>query len=89
MEEDFLKYLLYITLTEIREHSYQHGNERFFCLTDLLHNIPFQLGSEEEIKEAYCSLKANVKDLKIEDWLDARKIEFFAKFPKYSPDTEK
>lgn len=83
MERKFLLYLLYITLIEIREYSQETGNDRFFWLSDILHNIPFQLESEEDINNAYKSLIDNVKKLHIDQWLETRKSEFYARFPEY------
>lgn len=83
MERKFLLYLLYITLVEIREYSHENKNERLFWLTDMLHNIPFQLDSEDNVKEAYSDIIDNVRELGIEKWLEARKVEFFSRFPEF------
>jgi hypothetical protein len=83
MERKFLLYLLYITLVEIREYSQENKNERLFWLTDLLHNIPFQLDSEDEVKNAYSNLIDNVKELGIEKWLETRETEFYSSFPQF------
>ena len=83
MEKDFLIYLLYITLIEIRERSYEQKDNRTFWLCDLLHNVPAALKSDEGCKEAYNNLIQNVKELEVESWLETRKNEFYGRFPEY------
>ena len=89
VEGKFLMYLLYITLVEIRSESYSIGNKKLFWLSDLIHNIPMQLSSEEGIKEAYQEVCDNVSELKVEDWLEIRKKEFYQKFPEFDKGLEK
>lgn len=84
MEKDFLIYILYITLVEIREHSMEQNDKRIFWLCDLLHNIPFALKSEEETQAAYRTLLTDVKELGVDQWLEARKGEFLSRFPEYN-----
>lgn len=86
MEKKFLTYLLYITLLEIRDHSYVNGNERFYWLTDILHNIPLKLDSDEEIQEAYADILDKVKKLGIDSWLKERRKEFDSRYPEYKQD---
>jgi hypothetical protein len=83
MEKKFLLYLLYITLVEIRERSYEKNDERTYWLCDLLHNIPLQLNSDEDINDAYERLSDKVDHLGIQDWLKARKQEFYERYPEY------
>ncbi|OQP52801.1 hypothetical protein A4H97_24175 [Niastella yeongjuensis] len=83
MEKKFLLYVLYITLIEIRERSYESKDERIYGLCDLLHNIPLRLDSEKGIKEAYERLLEDVETLGIYDWLNARKQEFYQSYPEY------
>jgi hypothetical protein len=83
MEKDFLIYLLYITLIEIRERSHEQKDNRTFWLCDMLHNVPAALKSDEDCKEAYKNILDTVKHLGVESWLDTRKNEFYNLFPEY------
>jgi len=83
MERKFLLYLLYITLVDIRERSYEKKDSYTFGLCDLLHNIPLQLITEDGAKEAYEYLLSNVKEVEIENWLENRKEEFYSRFPEH------
>jgi hypothetical protein len=83
MEQKFLMYVLHITLVELRERAYETKDNRTFWLCDMLHNTPFYLESEPSTKEAYQNLLDTVKHLGIEEWLEARKKEFYSRFPEY------
>jgi hypothetical protein len=84
MEKQFLLYLLYISLIDIRARSYENNDKTTFWLCDLLHNIPLRLNSEEEIKDAYERLLDNINSLGVQDWLDTRMKEFYEKYPEYN-----
>ena len=86
MEKQFLLYLLYITLVELRERAYDQNDKRTFWLCDLLHNVPLALPSEESTQEAYKELIQNVHTLGIEEWLEARKKEFIERYPHFASD---
>jgi hypothetical protein len=83
LEKEFLAYVLYITLVEIREKAYEEKNWRFFHLTDMLHNVPSGLLKEEQTREEYSSLIQKVKELKIYDWWEKRVNEFEERFPEF------
>ncbi len=83
MEKQFLLYLLYIALIDIRERSYEQKDKNTFWLCDLLHNIPLQLSSEEGIQNAYTNLSEDVQALGIDGWLETRKKEFYDRYPQY------
>lgn len=83
MEKKFLLYILYITLIEIREYSYENKNEKFFWLADMMHDIPFQLETENDIKNAYKSLLEKVEELNINNWLETKQQDFFSRFPEF------
>lgn len=83
MEKDFLLYLLYTALVDIRERSYEQKDNVTFWLCDLLHNVPYSLRSDEGIQEAYKNVIDNVKELNIESWLETRKKEFYSTFPEH------
>lgn len=79
MEREFLKYLLYITFVELREHAYEIKDQKVFWLCDLLHNIPGNMDSEEEAKVSYERLKSAVDHDGKQSWLDLRMAEFNAR----------
>lgn len=83
METKFLLYLLYISLIDIRERSYESKDDITFGLCDLLHNIPLQLTSEEGAKDAYNYLVSNVESLGLEKWMNTRLTEFYNRFPEF------
>ena len=83
MKKNFLLYLLYATLLGIRERSYENNDKITFKLSDLLHNIPLRLISEEEGDKAYDDLLENIEALGMENWLNMRKEEFYTQFPEY------
>jgi hypothetical protein len=83
MEKNFLFYLLYIALVDIRERSFEKKDSYTFGLCDLLHNIPLQLTSEANVKDAYEYLLDNAKELGMEKWMETRKEEFYSRFPEY------
>lgn len=85
MEKQFLLYLLYITLIEIRERSYEQNDKRTFWLCDMLHNVPLSLSSEEATQESYEHLIEKVRALGLDTWLEAREKEFYDRYPQYSP----
>jgi len=87
MEKNFLLYLLYITLVELRERSYEQNDKRTFWLCDLLHNVPLALSSEESTQEVYNELIQNVHALGIEEWLETRKKEFTERYPQFNGDS--
>ena len=84
MQKEFLIYLLYITLVEIRERSYTNKDERTFWLCDLLHNVPAALKSEEQSIAAFNKILDDVEALNIKTWLDTRMSEFYQEFPEYA-----
>jgi len=84
MQKEFLIYLLYITLVEIRERSYTNKDERTFWLCDMLHNVPAALKSEEQSIDAYNKILNNVEALNLKSWLDTRMTEFYERFPEYA-----
>jgi hypothetical protein len=83
MEKKFLLYLLYITLIEIRERSYEQNDKRTFWLCDLLHNVPLTLSSDDGIQQSYNDLIEKVGELGIESWLETRKQEFYERYPEF------
>jgi len=83
MEKRFLLHLLYIALIDIRARSYEQNDRKTFWLCDLLHKVPLQLATEEDIREAYNNLSEKVKTLGIEHWLDNRKEEFYDQYPQF------
>lgn len=83
MEKKFLLYVLYISLVEIRETSYEKGDSRTFGLCNLLHNIPLMLETEADCKIAYDDLIGKVGSLGIDSWLENRKREFHDRYPEY------
>jgi len=83
MEKDFLLYLMYMALIDIRARSYENGDKVSYGLCNLLHNVPLILIHEETGKQAYENFLEKIQDMKMESWLDARKNEFYNKFPKY------
>jgi hypothetical protein len=83
-EKNFLAYLLYITLLEIREDAYKEKNSRVYYLTDLLHNAPFSLLDEDAARKEYKSILSSVDSLNITDWLKAREDEFYKRYPEYN-----
>lgn len=82
-EKKFLAHVLYITLLEIRVQAYETGDKRLNWLSDLLHNVPFSLLDDERSKEQYKELIENVNSLKIDDWLEKRREEFYQRYPEY------
>lgn len=83
MEKQFLLYLLYIALIDIRERSYENNDKTSFWLCDLLHNVPLRLTSEEDTKDAYQRLAANVEAMGIQEWFNTRKEEFYERYPEF------
>lgn len=83
MEKQFLLYLLYVALIDIRERSYENNDKTSFWLCDLLHNIPLRINSEEGTKEAYERLLENINALGVQDWLSTRMKEFYERYPEY------
>ena len=84
MQKEFLIYLLYITLVEIRERSYANKDERTFRLCNMLHNVPAALKSEEQRIDAYNKIVDDAEALNLKNWLDTRMVEFYARFPEYA-----
>lgn len=82
-EKNFLAYVLYITLVEIREAAHAENNSRLYHLADMLHNVPMSLLDDELAKEEYKKVLATVETLNIFDWLDNRMKEFKNRFPDY------
>jgi hypothetical protein len=60
MERQFLLYILYITLVEMREQAYEQDDKRTYWLCNLLHNVPMALESAESTLSAplYPKMKA-------------------------------
>jgi hypothetical protein len=85
MEKQFLLYLLYITLVELREHAHDTNDKKVFWLCDLLHNVPLHLESDESSKDTYKRLIENAESLGMEKWLEVRKEEFYSQCPEYKP----
>jgi hypothetical protein len=83
MEKQFLLYVLYISLVEIREKSLEKGDSQTYGLCNLLHNIPLMLGSEKDAEVAYQGLIGKVESLGIHSWLENRKREFHGRNPEY------
>jgi hypothetical protein len=88
MEKQFLLYLLYITLIEIRERSYEQNDKRTYWLCDLLHNAPLSLSSEDGTQEAYVHIIEKVRALGLDTWLEAREKEFYDRYPQYISNKE-
>lgn len=82
-EKKFLAHVLSITLLEIRIQAYEMGDKRLYWLSDLLHNVPFSLLDDELAKKRYEELIENVNSLKIDDWLEKRREEFYQRYPEY------
>jgi len=83
MEKDFLLYLIYITLIDIRTRSYENNDTVSFGLCNLLHNVPLTLISEKTGEQAYRNFLEKIEDMKLESWLNSRKTEFYERFPEY------
>ncbi|MCC6290050.1 MAG: hypothetical protein IT249_19390 [Chitinophagaceae bacterium] len=83
MEKQFLQYLLYIALIDIRERSYENGDKKSFYLADILHNVPLQLNHDKDIKEAYKNLLDNIEVLGLREWFNKRYEEFLESYPEY------
>lgn len=82
-EQKFLAYVLYITLVEIRSQAYEKGDSRLFWLADILHNVPLSLLDDDASKRAYDKLLKAVETLKIDEWLEVRRKEFYQSYPEY------
>lgn len=78
--------MLYTALIDIRERSYENNDKASFWLSDLLHNIPMQLASEDDIKEAYESLREKIDERGAQNWFNKRKEEFHHRYPEYNMD---
>jgi hypothetical protein len=85
-EQKFLAYILYVTLIEIREQAAEKGDNRLYWLSDLLHNVPFSLLDDDRSKEQYKEIIQRVGAMKIDDWLETRKKEFYERYPEYLPE---
>jgi hypothetical protein len=83
MEKQFLLYLLYITLVEMREKAYEQNDKRTFWLCNLLHNVPLALISEESTQSAYNNVIERVESDGVHEWLENRKKEFFDRYPQF------
>ena len=83
MEKQFLLYLLYTALVDIRARSYENNDKTSFWLCDILHNVPLHISSDEDVNETYERVIDNVKSIGIENWLETRKEEFYAMYPEY------
>ncbi len=81
MKKEFLLYLIYITLIEIRERSLETNDKMTFLLCDLLHNIPLHIKSDKNINEAYKDLKEKVEEKGLQNWFKTRKDEFLSRNP--------
>lgn len=80
-EKNFLAYVLYITLVEIREAAHAENNSKLYHLADILHNVPMSLLDNELAKDEYQRMLATVEALNISDWFDTRMKEFKSRFP--------
>lgn len=82
-EKKFLAYILYITLIEIRAQAHEKGDNRLYWLSDLLHNVPFSLLDDDLSKEQFEEIVERVGVLKIDNWFETRKKEFYQRYPEY------
>ena len=81
MEKQFLLYLLYIALVDMRERSYEKNDKASYWLCNLLHNVPLALTSEEGVKAAYETVCDRIEHDHMQKWLEDRKREFYDRFP--------
>lgn len=88
MERDFLLYLLYVILIDIRERSYETNDKVIFGLSNLLHRLPLQLMHDESINETYEDLLKIIEERGLQNWIDLRKEEFYSRFPEYRKDKD-
>ncbi len=86
LEKNFLAYVLYATLLEVRESAYADKNSRLYHLANMLHNTPFSLLNDEQAREEFTKMLQTVEELKIFDWLNNRMKEFKERFPEF-PDS--
>jgi hypothetical protein len=85
MEKQFLLFLLYRALIDIRERSYETGDKESYWLSNLLHNVPLALNFDEAIKEVYKGVLARVEHDGMNKWLEARIQEFYETYPDFKP----
>ena len=85
MEKQFLLFLLYITLIDIRERTSENGDKASYWLCNLLHNVPLVLNHDDAIKEVYKGVLARVKQDGMNKWLETRIQEFYAAYPDFKP----
>ena len=83
MEKKFLLYLLYIVLIDIRERSLENGDKASYWLSNLLHNVPLTLDSDEGIEEVYKQVCDRIEHDNMNKWLETRKQEFFERYPEF------
>lgn len=83
MESQFLLFLLYIALVDIRERSYEKNDKVSYWLCNLLHNVPLALTSEEKTTAAYEAVCDRVDHDQMQKWLEDRKKEFYQQFPEF------
>ncbi|UAY53139.1 hypothetical protein [Ferruginibacter albus] len=83
MEKQFLQYLLYIVLIEIREHSYDNNDKKSFWLSNLMHNVPLIMNEDEKINEAYQTIIDRVTLDGKTGWLNSRIEEFNNRNPDF------
>lgn len=85
MEKQFLLFLLYIALIDIRERSYETGDKASYWLCDLLHNVPLALNFDEAIQEVYKGVLTRVERDGMNTWLETRIQEFYETNPDFKP----
>ena len=83
MEKKFLHYLLYAALIDLRYRANENNDKASFWLCDLLHNIPLNLNTDEDIERAYIRLCEKIEFGGKQDWLNIRKEEFYNRYPEY------
>ena len=88
MEKDFLLYLLYIALIDIRGRSYELNDKATFGLCDLLHRLPLQLMHDEGVKGAYADFLKSIEERGLQEWIKVRMEEFHTRYPEYRQDMD-
>lgn len=86
MERNFLLYLLYTALIDIRSRSHEINDKTSFGLCDLLHTVPLQLMHDERIKETYEDFLKRIENRGLQNWMKARMEEFYSRYPEYKSD---
>ena len=76
MEKKFLLYALYVALIDIRERSCENDDRRTFWLTNLLHNVPLHIDSDEEVEETLRRVFENAESCNLTGWMNKRLDDF-------------